>query len=104
MFLNRSKFDLFIFTVILCVGVYSITVEQDCAACICEGVLKTVANSNADYDMAHTKSKKVVCAGDKDLVDQEHLRIVSSMSLIIIIINEEQVWKPVFHQQQFGAS
>ena len=32
--------------------VCSITVEQDCAACICEGVLKTVANSNADLDMA----------------------------------------------------
>ena len=28
------------------------TVEQDCAACICEGVRKAVANSNADLDMA----------------------------------------------------
>ena len=34
----------------LCVGVYSITVEQDCVACICDGVLKTVANSNADLE------------------------------------------------------
>ena len=37
---------------VLCVGVCSITVEQDCAACIHEGVLKAVANSNADLDMA----------------------------------------------------
>ena len=35
-----------------CVGVCSITVEQDYAASICEGVLKTVANSNADLGMA----------------------------------------------------
>ena len=34
------------------VGVCSITVEQDSAACICEGVLKAVANSNVDLDMA----------------------------------------------------
>ena len=63
MFLNRSKFDVFIFTYIempftgrenaFCVGVCSITVEQDYAACICEGVLKTFTNSNADLDMAH---------------------------------------------------
>ena len=26
--------------------------DEDCAAYICEGVLKTVANSNADFDMA----------------------------------------------------
>ena len=56
-------FDAFIFTDlempftgrekgVLYVGVCSITVEQDCAACICEGVLKAVANSNADLDMA----------------------------------------------------
>ena len=35
-----------------CVGVCSITVEQDCAACMCNGVFKTVANSNADLDIA----------------------------------------------------
>ena len=34
-------------------GVCSITVEQDCAACICVGVLKTAVNGNADSDMAH---------------------------------------------------
>ena len=35
------------------VGVCSFTIEQDCAACICEGGLqKTVTNSNADLDMA----------------------------------------------------
>ena len=55
-------FDVFIFTDIempfiekkgaLCIGVYSITVELDCAPCICEGVLKAVASSNADLDMA----------------------------------------------------
>ena len=37
---------------VLCVGVCPITVEHDCAACICEGVFKTVVNSNADFDMA----------------------------------------------------
>ena len=36
---------------VLCVGVCSITVQQDCAACSCEGALKIVANSNADLDM-----------------------------------------------------
>ena len=35
------------------------TVEQDCAACICEGVLKTVANSNADLDMAQKIQRRV---------------------------------------------
>ena len=43
---------------VLCVGECSITVEQECAACICERVLKTVANSNADLDMA-LKNKRV---------------------------------------------
>ena len=37
---------------VLCVGVCSITVEQDCAACICEGVLNEIANRNVDLDMA----------------------------------------------------
>ena len=36
------------------VGVCSVIVGQDCAACICEGVFKTVAYSNADLDMAQT--------------------------------------------------
>ena len=36
----------------LCAGVSLITVEQDCAAYICEGVLKTVVSCNADLDMA----------------------------------------------------
>ena len=63
MLLNRSKLYVFILTDIempftgrergvLCVGVCSITVKQDCAVCICEGVLKTVTNSSADFDMA----------------------------------------------------
>ena len=34
------------------VGACLITFQQDCAAYICEGVLKAVANSNADLDMA----------------------------------------------------
>ena len=38
------------------VGVWSISVEQDCAACICEGVLNAVANINADLVMAQTNS------------------------------------------------
>ena len=64
MLLNRSKFDVLCFhlyryrdalhwkrTGVLCAGVCSITVEQDCAACILEA-LKTVANSNADLNMS----------------------------------------------------
>ena len=46
--------------------VRSVTVEQDCAACICE-VLKTVANSNADLDMTQKSQRKVVSAGEKYL-------------------------------------
>ena len=54
------------------------TVEQDCAACICEGVLKTVANSNADLDRAK-QFKEKVCAGEKDLDDQKHQKRRSSV-------------------------
>ena len=36
----------------MCVGVCSITVEQHSEAFICDGVFKTVANSNVDLDMA----------------------------------------------------
>ena len=60
---------------VLCVSACSITVEQDCVACICEGVLKTVANSNDDLDMEKKFQRKVVCAGEKYLD-----RIVSAMS------------------------
>ena len=58
MLLNMSKFDDYCFYLyryrdalhwkrkgVLCVGVCSIIDEQDCAACICEGVLKTVATA-----------------------------------------------------------
>ena len=44
----------------LCVGECSIIDEQDCAACICVGVLKTVANSNADLTW-HKKFKEEGC-------------------------------------------
>ena len=37
---------------ILCVGACLITVDQDCAACIYDEVLKTVANSNANLEIA----------------------------------------------------
>ena len=37
------------------------TVEQDCAACICLGVLKTVAISNADLDMAQKIQRESLC-------------------------------------------
>ena len=36
----------------LCDGEYSKTVEQDSTECICEEVLKTAANSNADFYIA----------------------------------------------------
>ena len=76
------------------------TVEQDCSACICEGVLKTVANSNADLDMAHKNSKsKVVCAGEKDLDDQKHQKRQSSVFVRKSCSAQrnrykEQIWKP----------
>ena len=35
----------------LCVLEYALSVEQDCAACICKGVLKAVTNSNPDLHM-----------------------------------------------------
>ena len=42
-----------------CVLVYarSQSSQQDCAACICEGVLKTVASRNPDLDMAQKIQK-----------------------------------------------
>ena len=46
----------------VCIGACSITVQQDCAACICEGVGKTVANINADLDMTQKfQSKGCLC-------------------------------------------
>ena len=55
-------FDVFIYTdrdalhwkrkSVLSDEAYSITVEEDRGAYICEGILKTVANSNAYLDMA----------------------------------------------------
>ena len=50
---------------VMCVGVWSIIVEQDCAACICEGVLKTVANSNADLDMAQKIQRRRLFVQEK---------------------------------------
>ena len=45
----------------MCVGVCSITVEQDCdRVYICEGVLKTVTNQNVDLDMVKNSKRKVV--------------------------------------------
>ena len=71
--------DIFIFTDIemhfagiekaLCVGECSITVEQDSAACICEGVLKAVNNSNADLDMAQKFKVEGCLCRRKDLDD-----------------------------------
>ena len=71
MFLSGSKFYIFYLCRrrdalhwkrkgVLCFGVYWITVKQDCAACISEGVLKTVTSSNADFDMAQ-KMKEEHC-------------------------------------------
>ena len=72
MFQNRQKFDVLYRDAlhrkrrgILCIGVCSITVEQDCAVYICEGILKTLVNINADLDIK--KFKEEGCAGEKDL-------------------------------------
>ena len=53
-FLNRYR-DVLHWKIkgVLCVGVCSITVEQDCVAFICQGVVKADADCNADLDMAH---------------------------------------------------
>ena len=43
-----------------------ITVKQDCAACSCDGVLQTLANTNRDLDMAqeiHREEKGCLCVG-----------------------------------------
>ena len=63
----------------MCVGVCSITVQQVCAECICEGVLQTVANSNTDLNMAQKIQRMAVCAREKDLDDQEHRKRRTSM-------------------------
>ena len=52
---------------VLCVGVCSITVEQDCAACICEGVLKTVANGNGDLDMVQRLQRERLFVQEKKI-------------------------------------
>ena len=79
---------------LLCVGVSSITVEQDCAACIYEGVIKTVAI--ADLDMAQKKSKrKVVCVGDEDLDDQKRQKRRSSVFVTNLARPKEIVMKNI---------
>ena len=58
----------------LCVGVCLITVKQDCAACICEGVLKTVANSNADLDMAQKIQRERMFVQEKRIWMNKNIR------------------------------
>ena len=48
------------------------TVEQDCAACTCEGVLKTIANSNADLEMAQKIQRLFV--QEKSIWTTENIR------------------------------
>ena len=65
---------------VLCVAVFSITVKQDCAR------LHLLGSSQSSHLQQHrfghdTKNskRKVVCAGEKDLDDQEHQMRRSSM-------------------------
>ena len=53
--------------------------------------------------------RKVVCAGKKNLDDQKHQKRWSSVFVKKSCKAqrnryEEQVWKPRFHQEQFGSS
>ena len=82
-------FDIFILTDIemtftgrekaSCVLEYAQSQSNMTAACIREGVLKTVANSNADLDMPEKFKEKVDCAGEKDPDDQKHQERRSSV-------------------------
>ena len=57
------------------VGVCSIEdCEQDCAACICERVLKTVANSNADLDMAEKIQRGRLFVQEKRILMNKNIR------------------------------
>ena len=60
--------------VVLCVGVFSITVEKDCAACICEGVLNVVSISNADLDMAQKIKRSRLFVQDKRIWTTKNIR------------------------------
>ena len=50
------------------------TVEQDFAACICEGVLKTVTNSNADLDIAHEIQRGRLFVQEKRIWTTKNIR------------------------------
>ena len=51
-----------------------ITVEQDCVACICEGVLEADANSNADLDMAQTILRGKLFVQEKSIWTTKNVR------------------------------
>ena len=65
----------------MCVGVRSITVEQDCAAYICEGVLKTVTNTNADSDMAQKVQRGRLFVQEKRIWTTKNIRRDGQMCL-----------------------
>ena len=95
---------------VMCAGVFSITVEQDCATYTCEGVLKAVTNSNADFDMAQNIQRERLFVQEKKIWTAKKLQIRRWSVFIKKSCKaqrnryEEQVWKFRFHQQQFGTS
>ena len=89
--------------------VCSIIVKQDCAACICEGVLKTVTNSNADIEMAQKIQRGGLFVQEKRVWITKNIRRRSNMFFFKSCQAQKNrykkhAWKPRFHQQQFGSS
>ena len=82
MFLSRSKFDVFTDTQtpftgrkngVLCVGVCSIAVEQDCSVNLW-GVLLAVANINTDLDMGQKTQRGRLFVHEKRIWTTENIR------------------------------
>ena len=79
----------------MCVGVCSIIVEQDSAACICEGVLKKSRNQQCrlGHETHNNSKRKVVCAGEKDQDDKKHQKRRSSVFVKNLAPPKETVMK-----------
>ena len=117
MFLSRSKFDVSIFTDIdmpfsqgenvFCVLEYA---QSQLNKTVQHAFVKGLSKQQCRFGHGtYNSMRKVVCAGEKDLDNQKHQKRWLSMFAIISCKSQrnrykEQVWKPRFHQQQFGAS
>ena len=89
--------------------VCSITVEQDCSACICERVPKTVVNSNADLDLELKIERGRLFVQEKNIWKTKNMRrdgqamYIKNLAKPKEIVMKESL-ETRFHQQQFGAS